>query len=86
MGRNIKLEQLDFRLLKVFIAMLRERHGRAADALGMSQPAVSTQLARLRGIAGDPLFVRNAQGMQPTPLAREWATPWPARWPRWSRR
>ena len=52
----------------------------------MSQPAVSTQLARLRGIAGDPLFVRNAQGMQPTPLAREWATPWPARWPRWSRR
>ena len=56
--------------------MLRERHvGRAADALGMSQPAVSTQLARLRGIAGDPLFVRNAQGMQPTPLAREWATP-----------
>ena len=41
----------------------------------MSQPAVSTQLARLRGIAGDPLFVRNAQGMQPTPLAREWATP-----------
>ena len=76
MGRNIKLEQLDFRLLKVFIAMLRERHvGRAADALGMSQPAVSTQLARLRGIAGDPLFVRNAQGMQPTPLAREWATP-----------
>jgi len=76
MERRIALDQLDFRLLNAFVAVFRERHvGRAADALGMSQPTVSTLLARLRHIAGDPLFIRSAQGMQPTPLAREWAEP-----------
>lgn len=48
---------------------------RVADALGMSQSTVSTLLARLRHIAGDPRFIRSAQGMQPTALAREWAEP-----------
>ena len=76
MERRIALDQLDFRLLNAFVAVFRERHvGRAADALGMSQPTVSTLLARLRHIAGDPLFIRSAQGMQPTALAREWAEP-----------
>ncbi len=76
MERRIALDQLDFRLLNAFVAVFRERHvGRAADALGMSQPTVSTLLARLRHVAGDPLFIRSAQGMQPTALAREWAEP-----------
>lgn len=76
MERHIALDQLDFRLLKVFVTILREKHvGRAADTLGMSQPTVSTLLARLRKIAGDPLFVRGAQGMQPSALARRWAGP-----------
>lgn len=76
MERRIALDQLDFRLLNAFIAIFRERHvGRAADALGMSQPTMSTLLARLRQVSGDPLFIRSAQGMQPTALAREWATP-----------
>jgi DNA-binding transcriptional LysR family regulator len=74
--RRIALDQLDFRLLNAFVAVYRERHvGRAADGLGMSQPTVSTMLARLRHVAGDPLFIRSAQGMQPTALAREWAEP-----------
>lgn len=76
MERHIALDQLNFRLLNVFVALFRERHvGRAADALGMSQPTVSTLLARLRQVAGDPLFIRSAQGMQPTVLARQWAAP-----------
>ncbi|EQB98705.1 LysR family transcriptional regulator [Photorhabdus temperata] len=76
MKRHISLDQLDFRLLNVFITIFRERHvGRAADTLGMSQPTVSTLLARLRRISGDPLFIRSAQGMQPTVLARNWAEP-----------
>ncbi|WP_409030789.1 LysR family transcriptional regulator [Janthinobacterium sp. CG_23.3] len=62
MERNIALDQLNFRLLNVFVALFRERHvGRAADALGMSQPTVSTLLARLRQVAGDPLFIRSAK-------------------------
>jgi len=76
MERRIALDQLDFRLLNAFVAIYRERHvGRAADGLGMSQPTVSTLLTRLRHVAGDPLFIRSAQGMQPTALAREWAEP-----------
>ena len=40
---------------------------RAAEALGQSQPAVSIWLAKLRAHWGDPLFVRTATGMWPTP-------------------
>lgn len=42
----------------------------AAEALGVSQQAVSLQLKRLRQILGDPLFVRTGHGMAPTPYAR----------------
>jgi DNA-binding transcriptional LysR family regulator len=41
----------------------------AANALGLSQPAVSAALAKLRLAFDDPLFVRNARGMSPTPRA-----------------
>lgn len=76
MERHITLEQLDFRLLKAFLTLLEVRHvGRAADVLGMSQPAMSMLLARLRQVSGDALFVRGHRQMQPTPLARRWAQP-----------
>ena len=42
---------------------------RAAEALGQSQPTVSIWLAKLRSQLGDPLFVRTADGMLPTPRA-----------------
>ena len=43
---------------------------RAAQRLGLSQPAVSNGLARLRRALGDPLFVRSSSGMEATPRAR----------------
>jgi len=42
---------------------------RAAESLGMSQPAVSMAIRRLRASVGDPLFVRGPTGMTPTPRA-----------------
>lgn len=76
MERHITLDQLDFRLLKAFLVLLEERHvGRSADVLGISQPAMSMLLARLRRVSGDALFVRGQRQMQPTPLARRWAHP-----------
>ena len=44
---------------------------RTAEKLGQTQPTVSLWLARLREQLGDPLFVRTAQGMLPTPRAQE---------------
>lgn len=62
--------RFDLNLLAVFDALMGERHvGRAAERLGLTQPAVSHALGRLRGLVGDPLFVRHARGMQPTPRA-----------------
>jgi DNA-binding transcriptional LysR family regulator len=43
----------------------------AARNLGISQPAASSALARLRISVGDPLFVKTVRGMEPTPRAIE---------------
>lgn len=72
----MSLRGLDLNLLRVLDALLR--HGstvRAADALGMSQPAVSAALGRLRQRLGDPLFVRRGQGLAPTPRAQAMEAP-----------
>jgi DNA-binding transcriptional LysR family regulator len=61
---------VDLNLLVALDALLRERSvTRAAERLSLSQPTVSGMLARLRGIFGDPLFVRTQRGLQPTPRA-----------------
>ncbi len=61
---------LDLDLLRVFDHLHRERHlTRAARLLGLSQPAVSRALTRLRDALGDPLFVRAPRGIVPTPRA-----------------
>ncbi|MFM9900020.1 MAG: LysR family transcriptional regulator [Polaromonas sp.] len=59
---------LDIKLLRL-LDQLYTTHSvtRAAEALGQSQPTVSIWLARLRQQLGDPLFVRTADGMLPTP-------------------
>jgi DNA-binding transcriptional LysR family regulator len=65
------LRAIDLNLLGVLEALLDARNvSRAAEALGLSQPAVSHALARLRDVFRDPLFVRDGRGMIPTPRAR----------------
>lgn len=61
---------LDLNLLRVFAALNETRNvTRAAEHLGLSQPAVSAALARLRDHLDDALFVRVGNGMAPTPRA-----------------
>lgn len=68
-------KRFDLNLLTVFDALMRERHaGRAAERLNLTQPAVSHALGRLRELVGDPLFVRHARGMRPTPGAQTLGT------------
>lgn len=70
------ITDVDLNLLVVFHALLRSRSVTgAARQLGMSQPATSFALNRLRKTFGDPLFVRTARGIHPTPLAEGLAAP-----------
>src|SRR6201998_962550 len=70
------LRTVDLNLLVVFDALMAERNvTRAAERNGLSQPAVSKALNRLRYLFDDPLFVRRDGGMDPTPRARELAGP-----------
>ncbi|MBA5805282.1 LysR family transcriptional regulator [Rhizobium changzhiense] len=67
---EIDLRRVDLNLLVVFETVMRERHvGRSGEALGLTQPAVSHALSRLRQLLGDPLFIRHAGGVRPTPRA-----------------
>ncbi|WP_454668840.1 LysR family transcriptional regulator [Achromobacter kerstersii] len=62
--------------MRVFLTVLHERSvTRAAQRLNLTQPAVSYALGRLREQFSDPLFVRTATGMQPTPVAFALADP-----------
>lgn len=73
---GMNLHALDLNLLRVFDAVLHERGVTPAAArLGLTQPAVSNALGRLRALFGDPLFVRSPAGMDATPFARELAEP-----------
>lgn len=66
------LRNQDLNLLPIFDALVRERQlSRAAEALSMSQPAVSNALKRLRLSFKDDLFVRTRQGLVPTERALE---------------
>jgi len=71
-----RLAALDLNLLVVFDAIMRDRSvTRAGQRLGLSQPAMSHALTRLRHMLKDELFVRSPNGMMPTPRAEELATP-----------
>jgi DNA-binding transcriptional LysR family regulator len=64
--------RVDLNLLVVFEAIYHTRNSTAAgEALGLSQPAMSHALSRLRTVFRDPLFVRLPRGLQPTPFADE---------------
>lgn len=72
----MKLHELDLNLLLVFDRLAQDgRVTRVAESLGLSQPAVSNALRRLRDALGDELFVRTPAGMAPTPYAQQLAGP-----------
>jgi DNA-binding transcriptional LysR family regulator len=66
----MKLSDADLNLMVAFEALWDERSvSRAAQRLGVGQPAMSATLARLRALLDDPLFTRVGSRMQPTPKA-----------------
>lgn len=68
--------RIDLNLLAALDALLAERNvTRAARRLGLSQPALSAQLARLRAIFGDPLLLPAQRGMIPTQRALDLEEP-----------
>ena len=70
------IEKLDLNLLRLFDAVFRARSvSRAAEALGLTQPAASHGLTRLRLLLGDALFTRTSGGVAPTPRAERLAVP-----------
>ncbi len=72
----MELSEIDLNQLLLFQQLMAERRvSRVAEQLGLSQPAVSNALARLRQRLGDELFVRTPSGMQPTPFAEQLAGP-----------
>jgi len=70
----LETKDIDLNLLVVFQHIFETQQiSVAARQLGLSQPAVSNALARLRRSFADELFVRTANGMQPTPRAEQLA-------------
>lgn len=69
---DIWKKRVDLNLLSVFDAIYKARNlSTAGESLGLSQPAMSHALARLRWMIKDPLFVKAARGLQPTAFADE---------------
>lgn len=67
---NRDIRRLDGGLLLIFRELLRRRRAtEVAEALGLSQSAISQALGRLRDIYRDPLFVRRPHGLEPTARA-----------------
>lgn len=63
---DIHLRSVDLNLLTVFDAVMQMQNiTRAANSLGMSQPAVSNAVARLKVMFNDELFVRCGRGSSP---------------------
>lgn len=72
----LNLRDIDLNLLVVFQQLHKERRvALVAENLGLTQPAVSNALSRLRKMLGDELFLRTARGMEPTPYAAQLAEP-----------
>jgi DNA-binding transcriptional LysR family regulator len=72
----VNITTINLNLLLAFEALMEEQHvSRAASRIGLSQPAMSNALARLREITGDPLFQRTSHGVRATARAVELAGP-----------
>lgn len=71
---SMHIEVVDLNLLRLFDAVYRARNvSRAAEALGLTQPAASHGLGRLRLLLKDALFTRAPGGVAPTPRAERLA-------------
>lgn len=72
----MNLSGFDLNLLRVLDALLQEQSTvRAGERIGMSQPAVSNALSRLRLSLGDELFIRQGQKLVPTAFSSRLAAP-----------
>jgi LysR family nod box-dependent transcriptional activator len=70
------LRRMDLNLVLPLDALLEERHvTRAAESIGIGQPAMSAALARLRRLFGDPLLVRNGRVHELTPMGQSLVEP-----------
>lgn len=66
------ISRVDLNLLVYLDVLLREKNvTKAANHLGITQPAMSNGLRRLRDLFGDPILVRTSEGMTPTERAVE---------------
>jgi LysR family transcriptional regulator, transcriptional activator for leuABCD operon len=75
-GVSINLRSVDLNLLTVFEAVMNTRKlSEAANLLGMTQPAASNAVARLRLTFEDELFIRTRHGVVPTAKAEELIIP-----------
>jgi DNA-binding transcriptional LysR family regulator len=75
-GTSNMLRRMDLNLVPALAALLDQRHvTRAAETLGIRQPAMSAALARLRRLFGDPLLVRNGQVLELTPMGQALVEP-----------
>jgi len=67
----MNIKSIDLNLLVYLDVLLRKQNvTRAAESLGISQPAMSNGLRRLRDLFSDPLLVRTSTGMSPTERAQ----------------
>jgi DNA-binding transcriptional LysR family regulator len=66
------MDNIDIRLLRAFLVLMAEKNvSTAAEHLGISQPAASHALARLRTLFDDPLLLRSRAGMVASTRAAE---------------
>jgi len=76
MDSSRPLRRIDLNLIPALAALLDQRHvTRAAETLGIRQPAMSAALARLRRLFGDPLLVRNGRVLELTPMGQALVEP-----------
>ena len=68
----MNLKETDLNLFIACDVIYTERNlTKAGQVLGITQPAVSNALSRLRELFGDDLFKRSSKGMVPTPVANQ---------------
>tara|TARA_Y100000022_G_C13233247_1_gene368483 strand:- start:259 stop:1152 length:894 start_codon:yes stop_codon:yes gene_type:complete len=72
----MNIKNFDLNLLVVFKTLYEERNvTKASKKIGITQPAMSNALNRLRYLVKDELFIRGPKGMRPTPRANELSSP-----------